>query len=464
MTKLGLYFIIIKFIHIYNYPTACVSAPYQVVESGYGGFVLPVDIHLRVGGQGSKVTSKVRSMYTLFLGVTPSVSNVRKEIITFLNPDEAFYHALMQAGGVSEDYYHDDDVVIVSSPPPTLKRKYDLTIASKKQFGEEDYSQQPAIKKRRPGRPKKIVNDLNSIKAVLIGNEPARKRGRPKRVEKPHINNHANQQPQQPLYKQIQIDQQFKKVKLSHISENVESEKTGEMNLSQNTNSNTQQQNSMNMSSFIRSVNNPLMTSTPMKKILKQDNVKKNLKLRFKPTVEEVSFEEDEERVVINEDIHSYKQSLAKQVKLTPLNDVLNAAPQVYCNQYNQHVDPQQQIYCQQHERRANYPYLQSQKQHQQSESQHQQFNNKQQPVQSQDTQFKPQQQQQFETNDHQDIDLMMLISQKLSSLTDRKLVRKVIKIIQNTGLHTTSKSSFDFDLCNIDAATLNSIRVLLCV
>ena len=73
------------------------SPPYQVSESGYAGFLLPIDIYFKNKEEPKKITF----MYDLFLKLddTP-VNHIRCEKLTFQNPTEEFKKKLLKAGGV----------------------------------------------------------------------------------------------------------------------------------------------------------------------------------------------------------------------------------------------------------------------------------------------------------------------------------------------------------------------------
>ena len=81
---------------LFTFCSVVKEAPYQVAESGYGGFTLPIDIYLK----NNTEPKKIRFLYELFLGVTATVSHNRCEKITFENPSEQFYARLIQSGGV----------------------------------------------------------------------------------------------------------------------------------------------------------------------------------------------------------------------------------------------------------------------------------------------------------------------------------------------------------------------------
>jgi len=72
------------------------EAPFRVVESGYGGFLLPVDIYLRTRCE----PRRLRFLYDLQLDSDCSVACVRYEKVVFWNPAEPLRSALRQSGAV----------------------------------------------------------------------------------------------------------------------------------------------------------------------------------------------------------------------------------------------------------------------------------------------------------------------------------------------------------------------------
>lgn len=115
----------------------CKDPPYKVEESGYAGFILPIevyfknkvcsavlftaDLNMNIGQVLMTVTvlviffsqwvttfpqeepKKVRFDYDLFLHLEghPPVNHLRCEKLTFNNPTEEFRRKLLKAGGVS---------------------------------------------------------------------------------------------------------------------------------------------------------------------------------------------------------------------------------------------------------------------------------------------------------------------------------------------------------------------------
>ena len=72
--------------------------PYQVSESGYGSFNLPVEVFFR----NKDEPKKVRFEYDLLLPNLndPPINQIRSECLTFQNPSEEFRQKLLKAGGV----------------------------------------------------------------------------------------------------------------------------------------------------------------------------------------------------------------------------------------------------------------------------------------------------------------------------------------------------------------------------
>ena len=72
--------------------------PYQVSESGYGSFNLPVEVYFR----NKDEPKKVRFEYDLLLPNLndPPINQIRSECLTFQNPSEEFRQKLLKAGGI----------------------------------------------------------------------------------------------------------------------------------------------------------------------------------------------------------------------------------------------------------------------------------------------------------------------------------------------------------------------------
>ncbi|XP_029462795.1 protein AF-9 isoform X2 [Rhinatrema bivittatum] len=77
----------------------CKDPPYKVEESGYAGFILPIEVYFK----NKEEPKKVRFDYDLFLHLEghPPVNHLRCEKLTFNNPTEEFRRKLLKAGGDS---------------------------------------------------------------------------------------------------------------------------------------------------------------------------------------------------------------------------------------------------------------------------------------------------------------------------------------------------------------------------
>jgi len=77
--------------------TVVKEPPYQVAETGYGGFVMPIDVYIKNNGE----PKKIRFQYELFLGTVGTVTHNRCEKITFQQPSPLFRERLVNGGAVS---------------------------------------------------------------------------------------------------------------------------------------------------------------------------------------------------------------------------------------------------------------------------------------------------------------------------------------------------------------------------
>ncbi|KAM6460598.1 protein ENL [Liasis olivaceus] len=76
----------------------CKEPPYKVEESGYAGFIMPIEVYFK----NKEEPKKVCFTYDLFLNLegNPPVNHLRCEKLTFNNPTKEFRHKLLKAGGV----------------------------------------------------------------------------------------------------------------------------------------------------------------------------------------------------------------------------------------------------------------------------------------------------------------------------------------------------------------------------
>ncbi|KAJ7424811.1 Protein AF-9 [Willisornis vidua] len=82
----------------YRGVSLCKDPPYKVEESGYAGFILPIEVYFK----NKEEPKKVRFDYDLFLHLEghPPVNHLRCEKLTFNNPTEEFRRKLLKAGGI----------------------------------------------------------------------------------------------------------------------------------------------------------------------------------------------------------------------------------------------------------------------------------------------------------------------------------------------------------------------------
>ncbi|MBN3275673.1 AF9 protein, partial [Polyodon spathula] len=99
--------------HRFYLGKVCKDPPYKVEESGYAGFILPIEVYFK----NKEEPKKVRFDYDLFLHVEghPPVNHLRCEKLTFNNPTEEFRKKLLKAGGQRDPHkrFADDPKVMV---------------------------------------------------------------------------------------------------------------------------------------------------------------------------------------------------------------------------------------------------------------------------------------------------------------------------------------------------------------
>uniref|UniRef100_A0A8C6T5F5 MLLT3 super elongation complex subunit n=1 Tax=Neogobius melanostomus TaxID=47308 RepID=A0A8C6T5F5_9GOBI len=85
----------------------CKDPPYKVEESGYAGFILPIEVYFK----NKEEPKKVRFDYDLFLHLDghPPVNHLRCEKLTFNNPTEEFRRKLLKAGGQRDPHKRSSD-------------------------------------------------------------------------------------------------------------------------------------------------------------------------------------------------------------------------------------------------------------------------------------------------------------------------------------------------------------------
>uniref|UniRef100_S4RWZ7 MLLT1 super elongation complex subunit a n=1 Tax=Petromyzon marinus TaxID=7757 RepID=S4RWZ7_PETMA len=90
----------------------CREPPYKVEESGYAGFILPIEVYFK----NKEEPRKVKFDYDLFLHLEgqPPVNHLRCEKLTFSNPPSDFRRRLLKAGGMMVS---PDGMAVLSAPP-----------------------------------------------------------------------------------------------------------------------------------------------------------------------------------------------------------------------------------------------------------------------------------------------------------------------------------------------------------
>ncbi|XP_053153847.1 protein ENL isoform X2 [Hemicordylus capensis] len=76
----------------------CKEPPYKVEESGYAGFIMPIEVYFK----NKEEPKRVCFTYDLFLNLegNPPVNHLRCEKLTFNNPTNEFRRKLIKAGGM----------------------------------------------------------------------------------------------------------------------------------------------------------------------------------------------------------------------------------------------------------------------------------------------------------------------------------------------------------------------------
>ncbi|XP_036435427.1 protein ENL isoform X2 [Colossoma macropomum] len=91
----------------------CKEPPYKVEESGYAGFLMPIEVYFK----NKEEPKKVLFNYDLFLNLegNPPVNHLRCEKLTFNNPTRDFRRKLVKAGGI---IVVPEGAEVVSRPSP----------------------------------------------------------------------------------------------------------------------------------------------------------------------------------------------------------------------------------------------------------------------------------------------------------------------------------------------------------
>ncbi|XP_076331913.1 ENL/AF9-related superfamily elongation complex transcription factor [Tachypleus tridentatus] len=100
--------------------------PYQVSESGYAGFMFPIEVYFR----NKEEPKKVVLQYDLYLRLEGPVSNTRAEKLTFQNPTEEFRKKLLKAGGVAVTLNPAGGTIPTIQPQPPPSQQYIKGVSS----------------------------------------------------------------------------------------------------------------------------------------------------------------------------------------------------------------------------------------------------------------------------------------------------------------------------------------------
>ncbi|XP_030050070.1 protein AF-9 [Microcaecilia unicolor] len=110
----------------------CKDPPYKVEESGYAGFILPIEVYFK----NKEEPKKVRFDYDLFLHLEghPPVNHLRCEKLTFNNPTEEFRRKLVKAGGdPSKNGTTNSSCSSLSKPHKSTKEHKEKTLKDSKE-------------------------------------------------------------------------------------------------------------------------------------------------------------------------------------------------------------------------------------------------------------------------------------------------------------------------------------------
>uniref|UniRef100_A0A3B3ZSV5 YEATS domain-containing protein n=1 Tax=Periophthalmus magnuspinnatus TaxID=409849 RepID=A0A3B3ZSV5_9GOBI len=136
-------------------PKRCKEPPYKVEESGYAGFLMPIEVYFK----NKEEPKKVCFNYDLFLNLegNPPVNHLRCEKLTFNNPTKEFRRKLIKAGGV---LVVPEGAEAVSRPSP-------------------DYPMLPTI-------PLSAFSDPKKTKTSHVSKEPSKEGSGSSKGPKPH--------------------------------------------------------------------------------------------------------------------------------------------------------------------------------------------------------------------------------------------------------------------------------------
>ncbi|KAH9513199.1 hypothetical protein Btru_034361 [Bulinus truncatus] len=138
--------------------------PYKVSESGYAGFLLPIEIHFK----NKQSPRKIVFSYDLFLNAkdSPPINNVRIEKLKFQNPTPEFKAKLLKAGGIEQG---------ADPVPYTYPDQLSAFIKSdhKKSLKVPKNKEKKKKKKSAPKSPDVSLSSLSSSSSSLSDGEPS---------------------------------------------------------------------------------------------------------------------------------------------------------------------------------------------------------------------------------------------------------------------------------------------------
>ncbi|XP_078054548.1 protein ENL isoform X1 [Mustelus asterias] len=151
----------------------CKEPPYKVEESGYAGFIMPIDVYFK----NKEEPKKVCFTYDLFLNLegNPPVNHLRCEKLTFNNPTKEFRRKLLKAGGVM---VMPEGTDTTSRPSPDYPMLPTIPLSafsdpkkSKPSHGSKDTSREGS----KSSKPHKVTKEHRERPAKDSENKPAAK-------------------------------------------------------------------------------------------------------------------------------------------------------------------------------------------------------------------------------------------------------------------------------------------------
>nr|DBA28598.1 TPA: hypothetical protein GDO54_008927 [Pyxicephalus adspersus] len=136
----------------------CKEPPYKVEETGYAGFILPIEVYFK----NKEEPKKVCFTYDLFLNLegNPPVNHLRCEKLTFNNPTKEFRRKLLKAGGVM---VMPEGAETVSRPSPDYPMLPTIPLSAfsdpKKAKPSSHASKESSKESGKPSKPHKVTKE-----------------------------------------------------------------------------------------------------------------------------------------------------------------------------------------------------------------------------------------------------------------------------------------------------------------